>query len=38
MFKLEYLNDIYDRVVKRNAGEVEFHQTVKEVLVLGSLS
>ena len=32
MFKLEYLNDLYDRVVKRNAGEVEFHQTVKEVL------
>ena len=32
MFKLEYLNELYDRVVKRNAGEVEFHQTVKEVL------
>ncbi len=31
MFKLEYLNDLYDRVVKRNAGEPEFHQTVKEV-------
>ena len=32
MFKIEYLNDLYDRVVKRNAGETEFHQTVKEVL------
>ena len=32
MFKLDYLNDLYDRVVKRNAGEIEFHQTVKEVL------
>ena len=31
MFKLEYLNDLYERVVKRNAGELEFHQTVKEV-------
>ena len=31
MFKLEYLNDLYERVVKRNAGEPEFHQTVKEV-------
>ena len=32
MFKIDYLNDLYDRVIKRNAGEVEFHQTVKEVL------
>ncbi len=32
MFKLDYLNDLYERVVKRNAGEYEFHQTVKEVL------
>ena len=32
MFKIDYLNDLYDRVVKRNAGETEFHQTVKEVL------
>ena len=32
MFKIEYLNDLYDRVVKRHAGEPEFHQTVKEVL------
>ena len=32
MFKIAYLNDLYDRVIKRNAGEVEFHQTVKEVL------
>ena len=31
MFKLDYLNDLYERVVKRNAGEPEFHQTVKEV-------
>ena len=31
MFKLDYLNDLYERVVKRNAGEIEFHQTVKEV-------
>ena len=32
MFKLDYLNDLYDRVVKRNPGESEFHQTVSEVL------
>ena len=32
MFKVDYLNDLYQRVVKRNAGEIEFHQTVKEVL------
>ena len=32
MFKIDYLNDLYERVVKRNAGEKEFHQTVKEVL------
>ncbi len=32
MFKIDYLNELYDRVIKRNAGEVEFHQTVKEVL------
>ena len=32
MFKVDYLNDLYERVVKRNAGEYEFHQTVKEVL------
>ena len=32
MFKIDYLNDLYERVVKRNAGETEFHQTVKEVL------
>ena len=32
MFKLQYLNDLYERVVKRNPGEKEFHQTVVEVL------
>ena len=32
MFKLQYLNDLMDTVVKRNPGESEFHQTVKEVL------
>ena len=32
MFKIDYLNDLYERVVKRNYGETEFHQTVKEVL------
>ena len=31
MFKIDYLNDLYERVVKRNAGEPEFHQTVYEV-------
>ena len=31
-FKNEYLNDLMDKVVKRNANEPEFHQTVKEVL------
>ena len=32
MFKSEYLNDLMARVEKRNAGETEFHQTVREVL------
>ena len=31
-FKNQYLNELMDRVVKRNANEPEFHQTVKEVL------
>ncbi len=31
-FKSEYLQKVYDDVVKRNAGEPEFHQAVKEVL------
>ena len=31
-FKTEYLQKVYDDVVKRNAGEPEFHQAVKEVL------
>ena len=30
--KSEYLQKVYDDVVKRNAGEPEFHQAVKEVL------
>ena len=32
MFKNEYLTKVYETVVKRNPGETEFHQTVKEVL------
>ena len=32
MFKLEYLNELYERVLARNPGESEFHQTVYEVL------
>ena len=32
MFKSQYLNELMERVVKRNAGEPEFHQTVREVL------
>ncbi len=32
MFKSQYLNELMDRVIKRNAGEAEFHQTVREVL------
>ena len=31
-FRIQYLNDLMDKVIKRNAGEPEFHQTVKEVL------
>ena len=31
-FKNAYLNELMDRVVKRNPNEPEFHQTVKEVL------
>ncbi|MBR5139646.1 MAG: NADP-specific glutamate dehydrogenase [Clostridia bacterium] len=32
MFKSAYLNDLMARVEKRNAGEPEFYQTVREVL------
>ncbi|MBQ8716599.1 MAG: NADP-specific glutamate dehydrogenase, partial [Clostridia bacterium] len=32
MFKSAYLNDLMARVEKRNPGEPEFHQTVREVL------
>ncbi|MBQ8528684.1 MAG: NADP-specific glutamate dehydrogenase, partial [Clostridia bacterium] len=32
MFKSEYLNDLMARVIARNPGEPEFHQTVEEVL------
>ncbi|MCQ2414225.1 MAG: NADP-specific glutamate dehydrogenase [Clostridia bacterium] len=32
MFKSAYLNDLMDRVIKRNANEPEFHQAVREVL------
>ena len=32
MFKTEYLNDLMARVERRNPGEPEFHQTVREVL------
>ena len=32
MFKNQYLNKVYADMEKRNPGEVEFHQTVKEVL------
>ena len=32
MFKSQYLNELMETVVKRNPGEPEFHQTVKEVL------
>ncbi|MBQ8292528.1 MAG: NADP-specific glutamate dehydrogenase [Bacilli bacterium] len=31
-FKNQYLNELMERVIKRNPGEVEFHQTVEEVL------
>lgn len=31
-FKSEYLQGVYDAVVKRNPGETEFHQAVREVL------
>ncbi len=31
MFKLQYLNDLMETVIRRNPGESEFHQTVKEV-------
>jgi glutamate dehydrogenase (NADP+) len=32
MFKLQYLNELMETVIKRNPGEPEFHQTVREVL------
>ena len=31
-FKSEYLNNVYETVCKRNSGEPEFLQAVKEVL------
>ena len=31
-FKNQYLNELVERVIKRNPNELEFHQTVKEVL------
>ena len=31
-FKIQYLQDLMDTVVKRNANEPEFHQAVREVL------
>ena len=31
-FKLAYLSDLMDKVIKRNPGEPEFHQAVREVL------
>ena len=31
-FKTEYLAGIYEKVVRTNPGETEFHQTVQEVL------
>ena len=31
-FKMQYLNDLLERVIKRNPNEPEFHQTVEEVL------
>ncbi len=31
-FKTEYLAGVYEKVVRTNPGEIEFHQTVKEVL------
>ena len=32
MFKLAYLNELMETVIKRNPGELEFHQAVREVL------
>ena len=32
MFKSNYLNEVMDTVIKRNPGEPEFHQAVREVL------
>ena len=29
---MSYVDEVYDRVVEQNRGEVEFHQAVKEVL------
>ena len=31
-FKVAYLSDLMDKVIKRNPGELEFHQAVREVL------
>ncbi len=32
-FKNQYLNELMERVIKRNPGELEFHQAVEEVLI-----
>ena len=32
MFKLQYLNELMETVIRRNPGEPEFHQAVLEVL------
>ena len=32
MFKSQYLNELMETVIRRNPGEPEFHQTVREVL------
>lgn len=29
---MSYVKEIYDKVIKENPGELEFHQAVKEVL------
>ena len=31
-FKIQYLNELVERVIKRNPNEPEFHQTIREVL------
>ena len=37
LFKMSYVDEVIDLVVKKNPAEPEFHQAVKEVLERGEI-